>query len=58
MVDDTGAAKQFYSAVFGFTFDQMSPEMAGEGMDYSTFSTGANPLGGLERLGSSMPRAG
>ena len=24
MVDDTAAAKQFYTAVFGFTFDQMS----------------------------------
>ena len=47
MVDDTAAAKQFYSAVFGFTFDQMAPEQAGEGMDYSTFKTGGDPLGGL-----------
>ena len=25
MVDDTAAAKEFYTAVFGFTFDQMAP---------------------------------
>jgi predicted enzyme related to lactoylglutathione lyase len=56
MVDDTAAAKQFYSAVFGFTFDQMSAETAGEGMDYSTFSTGGNPLGGLGASDPSMPK--
>ena len=55
MVDDTAAAKQFYSAVFGFTFEQMPAEMAGEGMDYATFSTGANPLGGLGASDPSMP---
>ena len=51
MVDDTAAAKQFYSAVFGFTFDQMDAEMAGEGMDYATFSTGGEPAGRARRLG-------
>ena len=56
MVGDTAAAKQFYSAVFGFTFEQMSPEMAGEGMDYATFSAGANPLGGLGASDPSMPK--
>ncbi|TFV73455.1 VOC family protein [Blastococcus sp. CT_GayMR19] len=56
MVDDTASAKQFYSAVFGFTFDQMSAELAGEGMDYATFSTGGNPLGGLGASDPSMPK--
>jgi len=56
LVDDTAAAKRFYSEVFGFTFEQMSPEMAGEGMDYATFSTGGNPLGGLGASDPSMPR--
>jgi predicted enzyme related to lactoylglutathione lyase len=56
MTADTAAAKQFYSAVFGFTFDQMSPEVAGEGMDYSTFSTGGDPLGGLGASDPSMPK--
>ena len=55
MVDDTAAAKQFYSAVFGFTFDQMPGEMA-EGMDYSTFKTSGNPLGGLGASDPSMPK--
>jgi predicted enzyme related to lactoylglutathione lyase len=56
MVDDTSAARAFYSAVFGFTFDQMSAEQAGEGMDYATFSTGGNPLGGLGASDPSMPK--
>ena len=56
MVADTAAAKQFYSAVFGFTFEQMSAEMAGEGMDYATFSAGTNPLGGLGASDPSMPK--
>jgi len=55
MVSDTAAAKEFYSAVFGFTFEQMSPEMAGEGMDYATFNRGGNPLGGLGATDPSMP---
>jgi predicted enzyme related to lactoylglutathione lyase len=58
MIDDTAAAKQFYSAVFGFTFDQMDAETAGQGsdgevIDYATFSLGGNPLGGL---GGSDPK--
>jgi len=56
MVDDTAAAKEFYTAVFGFTFDQMSPEVAGEGADYATFGTGGNPLGGLGASDPSMPK--
>ena len=56
MVDDTAAAKQFYTAVFGFTFDADGAEMAGEGMDYATFSTGGNPLGGLGASDPSMPK--
>lgn len=55
MVDDTAAAKQFYSAVFGFTFDQLAPE-DGAGMDYATFGTGGNPLGGLAASDPSMPK--
>jgi predicted enzyme related to lactoylglutathione lyase len=56
MAGDTAAAKEFYSSVFGFTFDQMDAETAGEGMDYSTFSTGGNPLGGLGASDPSMPK--
>jgi uncharacterized protein len=56
MTSDTAAAKKFYGDVFGFTFDQMSAEMAGEGMDYSTFGTGGNPMGGLGASDPSMPR--
>ena len=52
MVDDTAAAKAFYTAVFGFTFDQMDAEMCRRGMDYSTFSTGGQPAGWSRRLGS------
>jgi len=40
--DDPQAAQAFYSAVFGFRFDEV------EGMGgYSTFATDGNPLGGL-----------
>ncbi len=56
MVGDTAAAKQFYSAVFGFRFEQMGPEAGGGDMDYATFSTGANPLGGLGAADPSMPK--
>ncbi|WP_324275757.1 VOC family protein [Blastococcus brunescens] len=55
MVDDTAAAKEFYTAVFGFTFDQMAPE-DGAGDDYATFGTGGNPLGGLAASDPSMPK--
>ena len=55
MAGDTAAAKEFYSSVFGFTFDQMDAETAG-GMDYSTFTAGGNPLGGLGASDPSMPK--
>jgi predicted enzyme related to lactoylglutathione lyase len=41
-VDDPEAARAFYTAVFGFSFDEM-PDSGG----YSTFKTDAQPLGGL-----------
>ena len=41
-VDDPEAARAFYSAVFGFRFDEMP---GSEG--YTTFTTGDHPLGGL-----------
>ena len=41
-VDDVPAARTFYSAVFGFRFD----EVEGAG-GYATFATDAGPLGGL-----------
>lgn len=41
-VDDPAAARQFYSAVFGFTFAEVP---GAEG--YTTFATGGDPLGGL-----------
>ena len=34
----------------------MDAETAGEGMDYSTFNTGGNPLGGLGASDPSMPK--
>lgn len=41
-VDDPEAARDFYTAVFGFRFDEV------EGADgYTTFATGDRPLGGL-----------
>jgi predicted enzyme related to lactoylglutathione lyase len=41
-VDDPAAAREFYTAVFGFRFDEMP---GAEG--YTTFATGDRPLGGL-----------
>jgi predicted enzyme related to lactoylglutathione lyase len=41
-VDDPEAARAFYTAVFGFRFDEM-PDSGG----YTTFTTGDHPLGGL-----------
>jgi predicted enzyme related to lactoylglutathione lyase len=41
-VDDPEAARAFYSAVFGFRFDEM-PDSGG----YTTFTTTNHPLGGL-----------
>ena len=50
MVADTAAARQFYSAVFGWTFQELGPEAGDTGdMDYKTFSLGENPLGGSRR---------
>jgi uncharacterized protein len=54
MVGDTAAAKDFYTAVFGFGFDQLSAG-GGVDMDYATFQTGGNPLGGLGASDPSMP---
>ena len=49
MVDDTAAAKQFYSHGLRFPVrpDGRRDGRRGEGIDYATFSTGGNPLGGL-----------
>jgi predicted enzyme related to lactoylglutathione lyase len=44
-VDDPASAREFYSTVFGFTFDEDPDE------GYATFATGDEPLGGL-RSGS------
>ena len=41
-VEDVDAAKRFYSAVFGFRFDEL-PDMGG----YATFATDEGPPGGL-----------
>ena len=50
---DPKAAQQFYSKVFGFSFDPI------EGMDdYATFSTGGDPLGGLGGHNRAARRAG
>ncbi|MGY1802873.1 VOC family protein [Blastococcus sp. SYSU D00922] len=56
MTEDAAAARGFYSAVFGFRFDELPPGQAEEGMDYTTFSTGGNPLGGLGAADPSMPK--
>ncbi len=50
-VDDPAAARKFYTAVFGFTFDEISGV---EG--YMTFATGGNPLGGLGGLQPGTPK--
>jgi uncharacterized protein len=56
MVADTAAARQFYSAVFGWTFQELGPEAGDTGdMDYKTFSLGENPLGGLGAAQEGMP---
>ena len=57
MTDDSDGARAFYTAVFGFTFDKLGPEAGNtEGMDYTTFSLGANPLGGLGGAQPGMPK--
>ena len=50
-VDDPAAAREFYAAVFGFTFDDV-----GGMAEYKTFSTGGNPLGGLGGVLEGSPR--
>ena len=41
-VEDTEKARAFYSSVFGFRWERVDAEM-----DYSTFATTGDPLGGL-----------
>ena len=56
MTADSAAARQFYTAVFGFSFAELGPEAGGgEGMDYTTFAKGGNPLGGLGGSQEGMP---
>jgi predicted enzyme related to lactoylglutathione lyase len=56
MVADSTAAREFYSAVFGFTHQEMGPEAGDPGeFDYMTFSTGGNPLGGIGAAQGGMP---
>ncbi|HEY4624955.1 MAG TPA: VOC family protein [Blastococcus sp.] len=50
-VDEPAAAREFYSGVFGFRFDDV------EGVeDYATFSSGGDPLGGLGRAQPDAPK--
>jgi predicted enzyme related to lactoylglutathione lyase len=51
LVDDSAAARQFYAAVFGFSYDDVDA-----GMDYVTFKTTGNPLGGLGAAQPNMPK--
>jgi predicted enzyme related to lactoylglutathione lyase len=56
MTADSAAARQFYGTVFGFRFDELGAEAGGgDDMDYTTFSTGGNPLGGLGGAQEGMP---
>lgn len=50
-VDDVPAARAFYTAVFGFRFD----ELDGTG-GYATFATDERPLGGLGGVAPGAPR--
>ncbi len=50
-VDDPAAAREFYAAVFGFTFDDV-----GGMAEYKTFSTGGNPLGGFGGITDGAPK--
>ena len=50
-VDDPVAAREFYTAVFGFTWDEI-PGADG----YTTFSTGDRPLGGLGGVSPGLPK--
>jgi predicted enzyme related to lactoylglutathione lyase len=49
-VADTEQARAFYGAVFGFRFEPVDA-----GMDYSTFATTGDPLGGLGGLSTGGP---
>jgi predicted enzyme related to lactoylglutathione lyase len=49
--EDAEAAKQFYTAVFGYSYDEV-PDSGG----YTTFSLGENPLGGLAALEPGTPK--
>lgn len=50
-VEDVAAAQAFYSAVFGYRFDEI-PDMGG----YATFATGDRPLGGLGPVQPGLPK--
>jgi len=49
--DDPAAAREFYTAVFGFRWDEI-PDAGG----YCTFTTGDRPLGGLGGVSPGLPR--
>ncbi|PZS19246.1 MAG: glyoxalase [Pseudonocardiales bacterium] len=51
MTRDYAAAKDFYGAVFGYTYT----EIGGEGFDYSTIELGGNTVGGLGVLAAQVP---
>jgi len=50
-VEDPASARDFYTAVFGYSWD----EVPGSG-GYCTFATGGRPLGGLGGLAPGLPR--
>jgi predicted enzyme related to lactoylglutathione lyase len=51
MSRDWEKAKEFYGAVFGFTFGDMS----GEGFQYATLDLDGRPVGGIGELPEEMP---
>ena len=50
-VEDPASAREFYSTVFGFVFDEV-PDADG----YATFATGGDPLGDLRGLRPGSPK--
>jgi uncharacterized protein len=50
-VEDTEAARSFYTAVFGFRWEQVDADM-----DYTTFATTGDPLGGLGGTDTGGPK--
>ena len=50
-VDDPAAAREFYGALFGFSWEEV-PGVEG----YATFTTGDRPLGGLGGAQPGLPR--